>query len=249
MRQRFSLGPSLLPALVLLFSAALPAQEIVVNAQGNGNELTLRNDDQYSHFDDNDLSLNVGVGSFLVGSYDGTSQRETSVVYGDDDAILLWSPGDSPVVPSAPPDALVYVVDEDLFTDDNGDPYDNGALIAYLDAAGLWQQSDRRRKTALLALGGAVERVRALNGYTYEFERTDEELAKGAQHERRAGLLAHEVANVLPEAVAANAYGEMWVNYSAVVPLLIEAIKEQQVELEELRAKLEEVDRRGSWPR
>jgi hypothetical protein len=89
--------------------------------------------------------------------------------------------------------------------------------------------SDIRLKTDLEAIPDALAKVQALTGYT--FERTD-------TGDRQTGVIAQEVQKVLPEAVSDT--GEyMSVAYGNMVGLLIEAIKEQQAQIEELKARLE----------
>ena len=52
------------------------------------------------------------------------------------------------------------------------------------------------------------------------------------------GVIAQEIEKVLPEAVATRTNGEKAVKYEMIVPLLIEAIKEQQSEINNLRVQL-----------
>lgn len=54
------------------------------------------------------------------------------------------------------------------------------------------------------------------------------------------GLIAEETANVLPEVVATNDKGIMGINYSAIIPVLIEAMKEQQLAIDSLKIQLQE---------
>jgi len=54
---------------------------------------------------------------------------------------------------------------------------------------------------------------------------------------KRSFLIAQDVLKVLPEAVVGNEIdGNLGVSYSEVIPLLVAAIKELKVELEELKA-------------
>ena len=56
----------------------------------------------------------------------------------------------------------------------------------------------------------------------------------------KIGLLAQEVQEAFPELVkrAGEAEGTLSINYQGMVPVLINAIKEQQIELQRLRDKL-----------
>jgi hypothetical protein len=88
--------------------------------------------------------------------------------------------------------------------------------------------SDIQLKSNLVIIGDAVEKVKALNGYTYD--------RIGSLH-REAGVVAQEVQSVLPEVVSQE-NGYLTVAYGNMIALLIEAIKDQQVQIDELKSKL-----------
>jgi hypothetical protein len=77
--------------------------------------------------------------------------------------------------------------------------------------------SDRRLKSRLKEIGGALDKVLQLSGYTYHRDDLDT---------NDAGLVAQEVQAVLPEAVAKDAKGMLTVAIGPVLALLVEAIKE-----------------------
>jgi Chaperone of endosialidase len=84
----------------------------------------------------------------------------------------------------------------------------------------LRMMSDERAKTNITRLSGAIAKVSHLNGYLYNW--------RNQATQREVGFLAQEVEQVLPEAVSQNADGIKFLNYDGVIPLLTEAIKEQQ---------------------
>lgn len=86
--------------------------------------------------------------------------------------------------------------------------------------------SDIKFKTNIEKIPNAIEKVKQLNGYT--FDRTDIET------KRQTGVIAQEVLEVLPEAVVSN-NGDLSVAYGNMVGLLIEAIKDLKDEIEELK--------------
>ena len=55
---------------------------------------------------------------------------------------------------------------------------------------------------------------------------------------RAIGVIAQEVEQVIPEVIATSEYGIKSVSYDSIVGLLIEAIKEQQVEINKLKNKI-----------
>lgn len=58
--------------------------------------------------------------------------------------------------------------------------------------------------------------------------------------EREIGVIAQEVESVLPEIVATRDNGYKAVRYERLVALLIEAVKDQQVQIDELKSRIGE---------
>lgn len=108
-------------------------------------------------------------------------------------------------------------------------------------AGNVTAYSDIRVKENLEIIPDALEKVKKLNGYT--FDRTDIETDNegNTPRKRQAGVVAQEVLEVLPEVVSGNEDnpdGHLSVAYGNMVGLLIEAIKEQQEQIEDLKARL-----------
>jgi len=107
-----------------------------------------------------------------------------------------------------------------------------GALSGTWTASGdLVAYSDARVKTDVATIENALEKVLQLRGVTYV--RTD-----GEDHSQKIGVIAQEIREVLPQVVHEQTDGMLGVSYGNIVGVLIEAIKEQQKEIEELKAKL-----------
>ena len=93
--------------------------------------------------------------------------------------------------------------------------------------------SDRRIKTDIKRIEGALDKVSQIGGYT--FTRTDE-VSKG---QRQAGVIAQELLEVLPEVVRVNEEtGYYTVSYGNITALLIEALKEEKNKRESLEARI-----------
>ena len=105
----------------------------------------------------------------------------------------------------------------------NGDFTARGNVTAY---------SDERLKENVEPITDALEKVQSMAGYT--FNRTDRD-------KRLTGVLAQEVAKVLPEAVFEPDHNEEYyrVDYGSMVGCLIEAIKELKSEVDTLKDQLE----------
>jgi hypothetical protein len=118
----------------------------------------------------------------------------------------------------------------------------NGVLYCAF-GSGIWTSgnitaySDRAVKTNLEVIPNALAKVMQINGYTYD--RTDyvEDPETGIMPDtRQAGVVAQEVEAILPEVVSGEE-GNKAVAYGNMVALLIEAIKEQQIQIEELSSQ------------
>ena len=87
--------------------------------------------------------------------------------------------------------------------------------------------SDKRLKRNIETITNAVDTVSKLRGVNYEKDGRNS-----------TGVIAQEVEEVLPQVVHTAPDGMKSVAYGNIVGILIEAIKEQQKEIEELKKKL-----------
>jgi len=97
-------------------------------------------------------------------------------------------------------------------------------------AGNVTAYSDIRLKENIELISDAVSKVNKLRGVTFTRNDTDD------LEKRHTGVIAQEVEAVLPEAVSEDNEGIKNVAYGNMVGLLIEAIKEQQVQIDELKA-------------
>ena len=100
--------------------------------------------------------------------------------------------------------------------------------------------SDERLKENIQPLENALDKVLTLNGFTYNFNETGQSLGFDGT-ESHIGVSAQQVQAVVPEAVkpAPVDSNYLTVQYEKLVPLLIEAIKEQQETITNLQNRLE----------
>lgn len=92
----------------------------------------------------------------------------------------------------------------------------------------LQQNSDARLKKDIEPLSNTLESLQQLSGYSYHWK-------DASNPEEQIGLLAQEIQKVYPQLVKENEQGTLSVNYSGMVPVLLEAIKEQQSQITELK--------------
>ncbi len=109
--------------------------------------------------------------------------------------------------------------------------------MAAKPGGGSWSSlSDRRLKKNIQPLQGALARLLSLRGVT--FECTEEGLQTGlAAPGRHMGLIAQEVEEVLPEWVDASPGGYKYVTERGMTALTVEAVKDQQRQIDALRTE------------
>ena len=94
--------------------------------------------------------------------------------------------------------------------------------------------SDRRLKTNITPLEKSLDKVMKLNGVTFNWDKSNPKNAN-ASTTLQYGFIAQELEKVIPELVNEGSDGYKTVNYVGVIPVLTQAIQEQQQEIEQLK--------------
>jgi hypothetical protein len=96
----------------------------------------------------------------------------------------------------------------------------------------LTQSSDIRLKKNIRPINNALDAIAKLHGYSYNWKNNTQD------NTLQMGVMAQEVQQVFPSLVKQDDKGMLSVNYSGLIPVLIEAIKEQQKQIDELKQLL-----------
>ena len=107
--------------------------------------------------------------------------------------------------------------------------FKDGHFSGTVNAANFNTTSDATLKTNVETLSGSLDAVKSLRGVSFDW------LDNGGSE---IGVIAQEVEAVLPNVVSTNDEGIKSVKYGNIVAVLIEAIKEQQAQIDELKAQL-----------
>ena len=99
----------------------------------------------------------------------------------------------------------------------------------------LTQLSDLRLKENIVEIGDCISKVKAMRGIYYNRTDFNTEVTK-------VGVIAQEVEKVLPELVLHNEEGQKSVAYAELSAVLINAIKEQQVIIDDLKSRIETLE-------
>jgi hypothetical protein len=137
----------------------------------------------------------------------------------------------------------------------------DGDVRVFLDASGgkisstgniTAYASDGRLKTNIETIDNPIEKIKKIRGVTFDWVdniTSEYDFHPSSKHE--TGVIAQEIQEVVPDAVVTAPFNG---NYTAksgtdhnfltvdkekIIPLLIEAIKDQQKQIDELKAKLE----------
>lgn len=125
-----------------------------------------------------------------------------------------------------------------------------------------WQNiSDARIKKNVQTIPNALQKVLQLRGVEYNYDKTNYPMLNVSESEKQIGFVAQEVEAVMPELVreanirasgglpqsadiktAANSYLLKTFSYSSIVPILVEALKEQQQIIEDLKTRVEKLE-------
>lgn len=97
--------------------------------------------------------------------------------------------------------------------------------------------SDERFKTGFQPLTSTLEKVNQLEGIYYFFKK-EEYPERHFSESRQIGVIAQEVEKVFPELVDTDEEGYKTVDYAKFTPILIEAIKDQQVIIAQQQAEI-----------
>jgi hypothetical protein len=142
----------------------------------------------------------------------------------------------------------------------NGDYYSHGSMIS----------SDINLKSNIKNMNGALASVMKLQGLTYDFKSMREDSAlielnsivtrnekdakdlekmkkvfenKKLENANQMGFSAQDVQKIFPQLVKKDSKGYLAVNYTAIVPVLVEAIKEQQTVIDEKQKKIDDLQK------
>jgi hypothetical protein len=110
----------------------------------------------------------------------------------------------------------------------SGDVFAGGDVVAYAS-------SDERLKKNIEIISNPIQKVQQLKGVTWNWKNEASEAQKATP---AIGVIAQDVEKVLPQLVDTRENGYKAVDYGKLTGLLIEAIKEQQKQIDELKSRL-----------
>ena len=116
-----------------------------------------------------------------------------------------------------------------------GEGYFTSNITAYYS-------SDITLKDNVRPIESAIFKVQQIRGVEFDWNEKAGKIEQEKGHD--VGLIAQEVEKVLPEVIQIREDGIKAVAYEKVVPLLVEAIKEQQTLIEDLSNRIKTLEER-----
>jgi len=120
---------------------------------------------------------------------------------------------------------------------------DTTGQASFINDVVAYATSDKRLKENVKPLDNALDKINKINGVEFDWIDGKDEYGNSVHGNEGhdVGVIAQEIEEVLPEVVTQRDNGYKAVKYEKIVPLLIEAIKEQQEEIECLKANYDQL--------
>jgi hypothetical protein len=126
------------------------------------------------------------------------------------------------------PGAAKLIVSGDLSM--NGAITSSGTITAQGDITAFYSSSDKRLKTNIETIDNALSIIDNLRGVRFDWNENALKLNNNVDlNKRELGVIAQEIEKELPEVIKEGLGGYMAVRYEKITPVLIAAIKEQQI--------------------
>jgi len=189
------------------------------------------------------LIYNSSTGELAATLFTGTSLKHNSLVIG--------GASQNNTIDFGTDDVILFDIDNtEVFRVDAAGVDVVGAITATGDITAY--SSDKRLKKNVKIISNPLDKLNVLSGFTYDWSLDKcSEAGFKPKDEKQIGVFAQDVQSVIPQAVKPAPFDTdneglsisgdnyLTVQYEKIVPLLIESIKEQQQQIEDL---INEVD-------
>ena len=109
-----------------------------------------------------------------------------------------------------------------------------GTLTVTGDVVAYGSPSDAKYKENVKPIENALDKVMVLEGVSFDWKENSEVL----DIKEDIGFIAQDVQKVIPELVRENEDGNLSLRYQGLIPVLLEAMKEQQKQINELKSQM-----------
>ena len=185
-------------------------------------------------------AASTAMGFYTTASGDYSTAMGTSTTASDNSSLVIGHFNLSGSTVTA--NAVDFSLDNTAFVVGNGTASNNrsDALVVKFNgdatlAGNLNINSDARLKANIVSLGSTLSKLLQIDGKSYTMKKDESE-------KQKIGLLAQDIEKVFPELVS-ESHGVKSVNYQGLVPVLINALKEQESKYLKQEKRLERLER------
>ena len=114
-----------------------------------------------------------------------------------------------------------------------------GKLMAENDVIAF--ASDKRLKENIVEISNPLDKIQQVRGVYFDWnQKSKEEGFKAAREKNEIGMIAQEVEQIIPQAIEPAPFNKEYktIKYDRLIPLLVECIKDQQKQINELKSKI-----------
>ncbi|MDA3880377.1 MAG: tail fiber domain-containing protein [Prolixibacteraceae bacterium] len=111
-----------------------------------------------------------------------------------------------------------------------------------VEVNGVAVYSDSTLKEGITTMDNQMDKLKKLKGVTYHLKR--DKAKEGQKKKTHYGFLAQDVEKIYPDMVFTNDSGVKSIFYTELIPVLLEAVKAQQAEIESQNKQLVDIEKR-----
>jgi hypothetical protein len=136
-----------------------------------------------------------------------------------------------------------------FFGSGQGKMVNENTIMSYADVIAFYS-SDQRWKKNVKVIEHPLDKIKKIRGVKFNWKDNapswtrDERIGNPSGSMEDIGVIAQEVKKVLPEIVRERKDGYLAVDYKKITALLIEGIKDQQKQIEELEIRISNMENR-----
>ena len=186
------------------------------------------------------ITLGSNLATLTIGTgLSGTSYNGSGAVTIANTGVTSITGTSNQVITSGGSGGVTLSLPQSIATTSNvtfANVYATSDVIAYYT-------SDKRHKNNIQIIPNALEKISKLNGVTWEW---NDDVSEFTKLTPTTGLIAQEVQEVLPEVVKEKEDGFLGLDYSRMMGLMVEAMKEQQTQIHSLTLELEKLKKNNS---
>ncbi len=146
--------------------------------------------------------------------------------------------------------ATIYPADDWVGALGKSDKWFNSIYVNHVHTDYVYNYSDEKLKSNIKELDKPLAKLKKLRGVKYDFKRDVSHIEKEDikkqiedQGKNQIGFIAQEMKSIFPELIHLDTTKNLYsINYIQLIPVLVEALKEQQEQIETLESNIKLIE-------